>query len=56
MTLVEGPASRITSSSRPTAVNRPLLIATAPAIGFERSSVVKRPVVRIRSALMLEFR
>src|SRR5580704_16111633 len=54
ITRVEGPASGVTSSSRPTAVNAPFVIATALAAGFERSSVVKRPFLRIRSALMFE--
>src|SRR5579862_479649 len=49
---VSGPEDRITSLSRPTAVKRPAVTATAVAKGFERSSVVKRPFLRIRSAVI----
>src|SRR5262249_53726742 len=47
------PASAITSRSEPTAVKRPSMIATASAWGLLRSSVVMRPLRRIRSGCML---
>ena len=49
------PARAITAWSWPTAVKTPSPIATALAMGFARSSVVKRPLRRIRSALMWNF-
>src|SRR5579864_5536471 len=49
MTWVEPPASGITSASLPTATKRPSATATAVASGFERSSVVNRPLCRMRS-------
>ena len=52
MVLVSGPAWAITSASLPTARKRPSLIATALAVGLPRSSVVKRPLRRMRSAVI----
>ena len=37
---------------KPRTVKTPFEIATALALGFERSSVVKRPFLRIRSGLI----
>src|SRR3990167_6862175 len=58
MTRVALPRRAMASASLPTATKRPSLIATAVALGFSRSTVCKRPLNRIRSALMalpLEF-
>ena len=45
------PASRSTSSERPTRVKRPSRMATALAVGLVRSRVVKRPLCRISSGV-----
>src|SRR5262245_18673236 len=50
ITLVLSPRCASTSWSPPTATNLPSLIATASAVGRRRSSVVTRPLRRIKSA------
>jgi hypothetical protein len=52
MIRVDGPASGMMSSPPPTAVNTPLLIAMALAVGFARSSVTTKPPCRRRRSGM----
>src|ERR1700757_2495491 len=44
-----------TSSSRATAVNLPSVIATALAVGLERSNVVNRPWYKMRSGAVVDW-
>ena len=51
MTLVDGPLVAMMSAASPTAEKRPPVIATAWGAGFDRSSVVNLPLIRIRSGV-----
>src|SRR5688572_16720887 len=52
MTLVSGPLLARISAAPPTALNLPAVTATASGPGVALSSVVKRPLIRMRSGCM----
>src|SRR5207245_3650251 len=55
ITRVAAPARGMTSASVPTRRNLPSRIATAVALGFERSRVVTRPLCKMRSVDVLRM-